>query len=259
MKIAFFDSGIGGLSVLYQARLMLPHGEFIFYADKDNVPYGVKSPDEVRRFVADAFDFLTAQGAGAIVVACNTATSVAVRDMRERYKLPIIGMEPAVKKALDTDASRRVLVAATPITVRGSKMQSLLAKVDKHHLIDLLPLPKLVEFAEGLEFDSPAVREYLSDELAAYDLAQYSALVLGCTHFNYFKDILRKILPLPVRLIDGNKGTVRELMRHLPAESATVGEGTTTYYYSGRPVTGAAELKRLQICRERLAAMYEIT
>ena len=260
MKIAFFDSGLGGLSVLYQARQMIPAGEFIFYADKDNVPYGVKSPAEVRQFVAAAFDFLTAQGAGAVVVACNTATSVAVREMRTRYSMPIIGMEPAAKKALDLDPTRRVLVTATPITVHGDKMKSLMEKVDKHHLIDLLPLPKLVEFAENLEFNSPAVADYLQNELAPYDLTRYSALVLGCTHFNYFKDTLRRILPINMRLVDGNEGTVRELMRHLPADYAlSDAVGTTSYFYSGRRVTDSSELERLDFCLKRLAAMYEIT
>ena len=152
MKIAFFDSGIGVLSVLHHAMRVLPKEQFVFYADEDNVPYGVKTTDEVKGFVQQAFDFLVGCDVKAIVVACNTATSVAVREMRHRYDIPIIGMEPAAKKALDLDGEHRVLVAATPITVHGKKMQILIDRFDKDHLVDLLPLPRLVEFAEREEF-----------------------------------------------------------------------------------------------------------
>ena len=127
MKIAFFDSGIGGLSVLHHAMKVLPHEQFIFYADEDNVPYGTKTPEQVFTYVDQAFRFFMNQDVKAIVVACNTATSVAVRELRRRYKLPIIGMEPAAKKALDMDTGRdRILVIATPITVRGHKIKELI-------------------------------------------------------------------------------------------------------------------------------------
>ena len=92
MKIAVFDSGIGGLSVLYEAHRALPQEQFIFFADEDHVPYGTQTPEAVQQHVAEAFDFLVQQDVKAIVVACNTATSVAVPAMRERYDLPIIGM-----------------------------------------------------------------------------------------------------------------------------------------------------------------------
>lgn len=260
MKIAVFDSGIGGLSVLYEARLALPEEQFVFFADEDNVPYGTKSREEVQRLVAEAFDFLVSQGVKAIVVACNTATSAAVTEMRRRYDLPIIGMEPAAKKALDLDGEHRVLVVATPITVKGKKMKVLIDHVDREHLVDLLPLPRLVEFAERQEFNSPAVTEYLRQELAGYDFSQYSALVLGCTHFNYFKDTFREILPDNVSFVDGNEGTVRELIRRLRERSLLEKqEPSVEYYYSGRRVTDELELERLRSFQQRLGHMYAIT
>ena len=147
MKIAFFDSGVGGLSVLHHAMKVLPHEQFVFFADEDNVPYGTKSKQQVRDFVAEAFDFLMTKDVKAIVTACNTATSVAVAEMRRRYDIPIIGMEPAAKKALDMDGEHRVLVTATPITVKGRKMELLIEKVDKDRLVDRLALPELVTSA----------------------------------------------------------------------------------------------------------------
>lgn len=260
MTIAFFDSGMGGLSVLHHAMHEMKGASFLFYADEDHVPYGVRSKEEIMVFVREAFDFLVEKGVDAIVTACNTATSVAAKTMRARYDIPIIGMEPAVKFALDRDGAHRVLVTATPLTVKGKKMQRLLGRVDKAHLVDLLALPELVSFAERLEFRSPAVRTYLEKELAPYDLEAYSSLVLGCTHFNYFKETLREIFPAHVSLLDGNAGTVREVKRQLAACGIEVRSEAkeTTYYYSGRRVEGKQELARLHACLKQLDKVFSI-
>ncbi|MCI6158489.1 MAG: glutamate racemase [Selenomonadaceae bacterium] len=257
MKIAFFDSGMGGLSVLHHAMRVLPQEEFLFYADEDHVPYGTKSREAVQQYVAEAFDFMISKGVKAIVVACNTATSVAVPVMRERYDLPIIGMEPAAKKALDLDGGHRVLVCATPITVSGRKMELLIERVDKDHLVDRLALPALVPFAERQEFDSPDVRAYLAEQFAPYDFRQYSALVLGCTHFNYFKPAMRAFMPDSMHFVDGNDGTVRELIRQLEARNLReANEQTVEYYYSGRRVADEAELARIGRFMQQLDRVY---
>ena len=180
--------------------------------------------------------------------------------MRARYDLPIIGMEPAAKKALALDGSRRVLVVATPITIAGAKLETLIERVDKEHLVDRLALPELVTFAERQEFDSPAVRAYLQRELAPYPLDAYSAIVLGCTHFNYFKAALREVVPPSVRFVDGNEGTVNELVRRLRerGELAQAGTSATTYYYSGRRVTAPQELARIERYLRQLDRVYAL-
>ena len=259
MKIAFFDSGMGGLSVLHEARQALPQEQFIFYADEDHVPYGTKTREAVQGFVAEAFDFLMGKDVKAVVVACNTATSVAAEAMRERYDIPIIGMEPAAKKALDLDGGHRVLVTATPITVNGQKMRDLLEHYDKGRLIDLQALPKLVEFAERQEFRSPAVTDYLAETFAKYDFQNYSAIVLGCTHFNYFKDTMRELLPSNVNFVDGNEGTVKELINKLEERGLLEQlKPSIDYYYSGRRVQDEKELNRLHIYMKRLDAMHRL-
>lgn len=261
MKIAFFDSGIGGLSVLHDAMKILPNEEFIFFADEDHVPYGTKSRELVMNYVDEAFKFLLTLDVKAIVVACNTATSVAVKEMRNRYNLPIIGMEPAIKRALDLYGDRRrVLVTATPITVNGEKIHSLIDKLGKRDIIDLLALPSLVEFSERQEFNSEAVTNYLSEKLSPYDFTKYSSIVLGCTHFNYFKDTMRKLLSENVAFIDGNSGTLKELIRRLklsPSESTSI-EPKVEYYFSKRKVTLEEEIKRIKIYLQRLDDMYLI-
>ena len=258
MRLAFFDSGIGGLSVLHHAMKILPHEEFIFFADEDNVPYGTKSRAEVLRFVDAAFAFLVEQKVSAIVVACNTATSVAVKRMREKYSLPIIGMEPALKLALDTFPARKVLVTATAITITGEKIQRLINRLHAENLAELLALSKLVEFAERQEFTSPAVEEYLRGELAPYDWEKFSSLVLGCTHFNYFKDTLRKILPPHVKILDGNAGTINELIRRTKIKSAQAENLSVEFFYSGRRVIDSLELTRLEKFLRRLDKMEAI-
>ena len=213
MKIAFFDSGIGGLSVLAEALARFRDAEFLYFADEDHVPYGTKSRAEIVRLSLDAVGFLVSRGAEAIVVACNTATSAAISELRGAFSVPVIGMEPAVKLAADSFGSRPTLLIATPLTIAGEKLARLVGRLECETWS--LPLPRLVEFAQDLEFDSPAVRAYLQGELGKFELARLGSLVLGCTHFNYFKDVLREILPPHVRIIDGIDGTLNRLASEL--------------------------------------------
>jgi len=215
LKIAFFDSGIGGLSVLAEALGRFSGAEFLYFADEDHVPYGTKSRAEIVRLSLDAVGFLVSHGAEAVVIACNTATSAAISELRGAFSVPIIGMEPAVKLAADRYGSRPTLLIATPLTIAGEKLARLVGRLECETWS--LPLPRLVEFAQDLEFDSPAVRTYLQGELGKFELARLGSLVLGCTHFNYFKDVLREILPPHVRIIDGIDGTLNRLVSELAA------------------------------------------
>ena len=260
LKIGFFDSGIGGLSVLHHALKKLPQEQFLYYADSRHAPYGEKTEAEIAAYANAAINFLLGEGVKAIVLACNTATSAAGETMRERYPVPIIGMEPAVRKALETYGKGRILVAATSVTVQGEKLQRLIGRVDTRHVVDLLALPKLVRFAEDAFFAQEEVCNYLNEALRDYDLNAYSALVLGCTHFNYFKDSFRKVLPDQVRFVDGNEGTVNQLIRRL-TEIAPQGKGpkSVAFYRSGEKVTSPDDLQRIERMMHRLDAMYEIS
>lgn len=215
MRIGFFDSGIGGLTVLYDSLRLLEDQDYIYYADIENVPYGTKDKELVKEYIFTAIDFIIRQGVDALVLACNTATSIAVRELRARYQIPIIGMEPAVKPAVKNSREKRVLVLATPLTLKEDKYEDLVSRVDRNHIVDSLPLPGLVEFAESYQFKDPAVQEYLRGELAPFDLEKYGTIVLGCTHFIYFKKLFRKIFPSGVQIIDGNEGTIRHLAKTL--------------------------------------------
>ena len=236
MKIGIFDSGMGGLSVLHRALRMIPEADFLYYADEEHVPYGEKTREQVRGYIDEIIAFMIKKQVDAIVIACNTATSVATKEYRSQFPLPIVGMEPAVKPAVsDTSCTKRILVTATPVTIREEKLQNLLHQVDQHHQVDLLPLPRLVEFAEAGQFNDGQAEAYLREVLAPYDLSHYCTVVLGCTHFNYFKDSLNKILPEDIAIIDGSMGTVNNLQNVLAEKNLLEqNTGRVQYYTSSR-------------------------
>ena len=259
MNIGIFDSGIGGMSVLHQALASLPQENYIFYADTDHVPYGTKTKEQVISYVDEMIQFMIAHNCKAVVIACNTATSVAASIMRQKYTIPIIGIEPAVKPAVEQSNGRRVMVVATPLTIREEKLKNLVDRVDNAHHVDLLPLPELVTFAEREEFNSEQVETYLRSQLSAYDLSSYGELVLGCTHFNYFKDSFRKIMPPQVQIIDGNMGTVNQLKRILESTGQLEqSEGNVRYFTSGREVVTKDQLDKMDRLHARLEEMSHI-
>ena len=259
MKIGIFDSGIGGLSVLHCAYKMMPGADFIYYADEKHVPYGEKTPDEIRGFIREILDFMIGRKTDAIVIACNTATSAVTREYRDSFPVPIIGMEPAVKKAVDLygEEEKRILVAATPITIKGEKLHNLVERVDVHNKVDLIQLPKLVRFAERGIFDSQEVDEYLKDALKSYKLSEYGTIVLGCTHFNYFKSDFKRIFGRGIRFADGNEGTVNQVKRLTKWESGSGMNGRTEYFFSGEPVNGKNR-ELIEKCMQRLDVVFDI-
>lgn len=258
MKIGIFDSGIGGITVLHQAALSLPREQYLYFADVDHVPYGVKTKEEIVHYADDAVGFLVQQGAKAVVVACNTATSVAIAALRKKYPVPILGMEPAVKPAVQHNDGKRVMVIATPVTVREKKLKNLLARFDEEHRVDLLALPRLVSFAERGEFETEALKDYLKQEFSPFDLSNYSALVLGCTHFNFFKDSFHKLFPNGVDLIDGSAGTVNHLKEVLQKQDLLENQSfRVDYYLSKRKVQDPKALERITRLHHRLDEMLK--
>lgn len=207
VKIGFFDSGTGGLNVLYEAFLNLPQStQFVYFADHDNVPYGNKSKDEIRTLLKNALNFLKAQNCDAIVIACNTASSVADMDFRYSFGLPIVAMEPAIKLAFDLHKNKRILLCATNATIKGEKLANLIKRLGAN--CDLIALPELVEFAQNAEFSKAC------NLLGSLGLEKYDIIVLGCTHFNYFKQEMKKANPA-LSFIDGDFGTIKHLANKL--------------------------------------------
>lgn len=220
MRIGILDSGIGGLTILRECLKQIPNHEYLYFADSKNAPYGVKSREEVCELTKQAAAFLAEQGAEIVVIACNTATSAAAKQLREIYDVPIIGMEPAVKPALEQAAGKRVLVTATELTLKEGKFQNLTSVLGAGDVIDLCPLGELVTFAEAGEFSDEKIIPYLEQQLRSFNLNAYSSAVLGCTHFPLFKTAFEKVLPQGVNVIDGSTGTVKRIREFITTESA---------------------------------------
>ena len=224
LPIAVFDSGMGGVSVLRELLKRMPNEDYLYYGDSANAPYGTKTVDAVRALTLARIGALHARGIKAAVIACNTATSAAVKDLRERFSdIPVIGMEPAVKPAVLAHPNGRVLVLATPLTLREEKFSALLAQYAPLAEIIRLPCPELVEFVERGELGGPAVRAFLQERLAPYR-DRVDAAVLGCTHFPFLRREICAALGPRAVLYDGGAGTARETERQLLARGARAAE-----------------------------------
>ncbi len=260
MKIGVMDSGIGGLTLLEAGRAGFKGHTWLYYADTAHVPYGVKPKEEIQGYVMEGAAFLAEQGIEVLVVACNTATSVAIELLREKLSIPVIGMEPAVKPALhEVVKPYRVLVTATPLTLREEKFRNLLLRYDEEHVADALPLPGLVELGERGVFSGDEVESYLRQAFSPFQMGKYQDLVLGCTHFNYFKEAMRKILPKTIRFVDGVEGTLQQLARQCPAVKEEMsGGGKTLFFESGHSVSDGTRLQFYQTCLEHLKKMRSL-
>lgn len=223
--IGVFDSGLGGISVVRQIVQDMPHERVLYFGDSANAPYGTKTPQEVRRLSFDIMERFMSQGVKAVVIACNTATSAAVNALRDHYDIPIIGMEPALKVACDRGDTaagdgpaparhmpQHVIVAATPLTLREHKFAALMDRFKANNMISPQPCPDLVEIVEsGRLCYHDLVMRTLHRYFDGYDLPSIDSVVLGCTHFVFYRDYFRELLPSTTAIIDGNRGTVRHL------------------------------------------------
>ncbi|PJM76127.1 glutamate racemase [Bifidobacterium simiarum] len=211
--IGVFDSGLGGLSVVRQIRKDMPQETVLYFGDSAHAPYGLRPPEEIRGFCFSICDRFIEQGVKAIVVACNTATAAAVNDLRARYDIPIIGMEPALKVACDrgNGVRQHIVVAATPLTLKEHKFEVLMDRFDSQHDIRKQPCPDLVGIVEsGRLADRDLVMRTLHGYFDCYDREHTDSVVLGCTHFVFYRDYFRELFPHSA-ILDGNEGTVRHL------------------------------------------------
>lgn len=234
--IAVFDSGMGGVSVLRELIKTMPEEDFYYFGDSKNAPYGTKSTEKVRELtIAHTEDFMK-MGAKGVVIACNTATSAAVRVLRLMYpELPLVGIEPAVKPAAEKYPQGNILVMATPITIREEKLHHLIEKFGGHANVMPLACPGLMDFVEAGNIDSPELYGFLRDLLEPYQ-KNLDAVVLGCTHYPFVRKVIERIVGDQVEIFDGGAGTAREMRRRLAVDGllreATGRQGKTEFHNS---------------------------
>jgi glutamate racemase len=215
LPIGVFDSGIGGISVLSEMLQALPHERFIYVSDSANAPYGTKSCEYVRDLSLNVAKMIVAKGVKALVVACNTATSVAIVNIREQHDLPVIGMEPALKPAVENGKMGKIVVMATPLTLREEKFNTLFSRFNTEASIIPLPCGGLVELIESE--DEQGIKEYLQKLWKNIPIAEVSSVVLGCTHYCFIRNDLQEVIGQDIKIVDGNTGTARHLERTLEA------------------------------------------
>lgn len=214
--IAVFDSGVGGISVLRALVELMPNENYIYFGDSAHAPYGTKSLQEVRELTEGHVIDLLEQGAKAVVIACNTATSADIGILRERYpNIPMIGIEPALKPAVFSGVHPKVLVLGTPMTIRQVKFVELMERYREQAEILPLPCPGLMEYVERGEISGEAVETFVTDLLGEYRYPRVDAVVLGCTHYPFLSNVIQKVLGESVRIFEGGQGTARETRRRL--------------------------------------------
>ena len=215
--IGLLDSGLGGIGVLGEALRQLPNEDYVYYGDTANAPYGDKAPEEVLGLVHQAVERLIELRCKAIVIACNTATSVSAGKLRQELDLPIIGMEPALKPASQLPGDGKILVMATRVTLALPKFQALMAQYGRDAVP--VPCPGLMECVERGELEGPKVTALLRKLLGPWLSQPIKAVVLGCTHYPFLRKTIAALFPAGTPLIDGNAGSVRQLRRRLEEQN----------------------------------------
>jgi len=246
--VGVFDSGVGGLSVLKAIRRKHPTVDFIYIADSGNAPYGSRSAEFIENRASHITDSLVDAGAQIIVVACNTATAIAVAKLRAKLTIPIVAMEPAIKPAVTHTKTGVIGVLATERTIESPTVARLCREFGQGVKILLQPCPGLVELVERGELSSDYTHEYLRKLISPLIDQKADTLVLGCTHYVFLEPAIQLIAGVKVCIIESSAAVARQTMRHLGNEKNIVpGEhaGRELFLTTGSPENAQAIFSQL--------------
>ncbi len=234
--IGIFDSGVGGLTVFKAIREVLPRENLIYFGDLARVPYGGKSPQLVRKYAEEITRYLLKQREiKAIVVACNTASSVSLSYLRKKFSLPILGViEPGVKKALQTTRNNHIGVIGTITTIKSGAYQRLIQERNRDISLLALPTPLFVPLVEEGWIDEEVTRMVARKYLNPFLQAGVDTLILGCTHYPLLKNILAEE-GRGISLIDSSREVAEELRKLLKREGIEGGEGKELFLLTDTP------------------------
>lgn len=258
--IGVFDSGVGGLTVLREICNALPGEHLLYVADSQYAPYGEKSRAFIEARSIAICEFLLQQQAKAIVVACNTATAAAITTLRERFAVPIIAIEPAVKPAAQQTKSKVVGVLATSGTLASDNFMKLLVRFGADVNILVQPCPGLVEQVEVGDLSGAATQALLESYLRPLLLQGADTIVLGCTHYPFLAPLIQSIAGTGVSIIDPAAAIASELWRRLENVGllSAAGEGGTEKFWTSGEVAKVqpvmTQLWDAPVVVERLAA-----
>ncbi|HSM99243.1 MAG TPA: glutamate racemase [Gallionella sp.] len=246
--IGVFDSGVGGLSVLREIRRELPGEDLLYVADSGHAPYGDKSAQLIEARAVAIVEFLLSRHAKAIVVACNTATGVAIDMLRARFTVPIVAMEPAVKPAVTHTRSGVIGVLATSRTIASDNFAKLHERFGADAKILMQACPGLVEQVEAGDLSSDRSRALVERYVAPLLEQNADTIVLGCTHYPFLVPLIREIAGPAVAIIDPSAAIARELRRRLERANLLSGErrtGQDRFWTSARTDTARLVISQL--------------
>ena len=246
--IGVFDSGVGGLSILDEALRQLPQYDYIYLADSANAPYGEKSSEWIAARSLALCKHLANKGCDAVVVACNTATAEAIKQIRAELSIPIIGVEPGIKPAAMQSQNGIVGVLATEATLKSDKFNALLATLPDHCRFIKQSGAGLVPLIEAGKANSAETLDLLGKHLEPILDAGSDTLVLGCTHYPFLRKSIRKLLGETITLIDTSDAVIRQLGRQLEIldlNSDSEGRGSVAFISSKNEASLLAMAKDL--------------
>lgn len=207
--IGLFDSGIGGTSIWKEIHALLPNENTIYLADSKNAPYGIKSKEEILELSIKNTEFLLNKNCKLIVVACNTATTNAIKELRDRYSVPFIGIEPAIKPAANKTNTHTIGILATKGTLNSELFHKNVANFSDVKIIEQVG-HGLVQLIESGEIDSSEMTQLLKSYVEPMLEKNIDYLVLGCSHYPYLIPQLKKIIPAHVKIIDSGEAVAKQ-------------------------------------------------
>jgi len=234
--IGLFDSGIGGTSIWTAIHQLMPAEDTIYLADSKNAPYGQKSKDAIIALSCKNTEFLLEKNAKIIVVACNTATTNAIKELRTKYDVPFIGIEPAIKPAANNSNTQKIGILATKGTLSSELFNKAVEIYQETTIIEQIGYG-LVELIENGEIHSPEMTKLLHSYLEPMVAANIDYLVLGCSHYPYLIPQIKSILPPHIKIIDSGEAVARQTQKVLQEQSGfhTHGVGENTFYTNADP------------------------
>ena len=237
--VGVFDSGVGGLTVLHECLVTMPHEDFVYLGDHARLPYGPRPLDEVRRFAHEIGAFLEGQDVKLVVVACNSATSAALPQLQEELTVPVVGViTPEAHAAVQATRNRRIGLMATQATVEAGRYAKLIGDLDAG--VELFPVacPRLVPLIESDDSFAAQTTEAVREYAAPLKNAGVDTVILGCTHYPLIRPIFQRVFGRDVTLVFSAEETAREVAETLARkgiENGAAREGTYRFLTTGEP------------------------
>ncbi len=237
--IGVFDSGMGGLTVLHECLVTLPHEDFVYLGDGARLPYGPRPLDEIRRFASEIAGYLEQQGVKLVVAACNSATAAALADLQRQLSVPVIGvLAPEAHAAVLATRNRRIGLLATEATVASGRYTEIVRALDAGVEVVALACPRLVPLIEGDEAFGEEITDAVREYATPLKDADVDTVILGCTHYPLIRPIFQRVFGRGVTLVFSAEETAREVAETLARkdiENAETREGTYRFLTTGDP------------------------